>query len=431
MLKARQRLGKYRVVRRLADGGFAEVFEAYDTIEGVSVALKVPHRELLTEKLLADFRAEARMAARLDHPNILPIKYAGYLDDTFVIVYPLGEKNLHQRLKKRISARKALVFAEQMVDAIAYAHRKRIIHSDIKPENFILFPEDRLRLSDFGLAKIALGTRTLDGSGAGTIGYMAPEQALGKLSYPSDVFSLGLVIYRMFAGVLPEWPFDWPMLGYRKLKQVTHPDFIRLLRKALELREEDRYRDGVRLQRAFRRVRGRAVKAPGRPRRKSTGRPSPDWRSVRFKEFRRRVGKGISIQSTCSKCGGPISEVMSNCPWCGRRPKIYRGKTSFPARCHRCGRGVKLDWRFCPWCFGSSIGPRDARSYSDVRYSAKCRSCRNPLMPFMRYCPWCRTKVRRPWRIEGWAERCPRCRNSVTADLWSRCAWCARTLDGR
>jgi serine/threonine protein kinase len=95
-----------------------------------------------------------------------------------------------------------------MIEAVAYAHRQRIIHCDIKPENFILFPDNRLRLTDFGIARVA--QNTVAGSGSGTVGYMAPEQAMGKPSMRSDVFSLGLVIYRMLTGQLPEWPFEWP-----------------------------------------------------------------------------------------------------------------------------------------------------------------------------------------------------------------------------
>jgi serine/threonine protein kinase len=187
VVRVRQRLGKYRIDRRLADGGFATVFKAYDTIAGVSVALKVPNGTSPTKEALDDFRKEVRVTAKLDHPNILPVKDAGFIDGVFVIACPLGERSLADRLQHRMSSRTIVELAEQMLAAVAFAHGKRVMHCDIKPENFILFSENRLRLADFGIAKTAL--RTIQASGSGTVGYVAPEQAMGRPSLRSDVFS--------------------------------------------------------------------------------------------------------------------------------------------------------------------------------------------------------------------------------------------------
>ena len=92
---------------------------------------------------------------------------------------------------------------------------KRVLHCDIKPENFILFADGTLKLTDFGIAKIA--RRTIEASGSGTVGYIAPEQALGRPSFRSDVFSLGLIFYQMFTKKLPQWPFAWPPPEYQRL----------------------------------------------------------------------------------------------------------------------------------------------------------------------------------------------------------------------
>jgi serine/threonine-protein kinase len=250
-LKTRQRLGKYRIEQRLAVGGFGAVFRAMDTIEGIRVALKVPHRAVITEHVLDDFRREVRLTARLDHANILPLKNASFIDDHFVIVFPLGEKSLADRLRSRIALPTALELAEQMIEAVAYAHRQKVIHCDIKPENFILFPGNKVRLSDFGIAKVA--QKTIRGaSGSGTVGYMSPEQAMGKPSARSDVFSLGLVIYRMLSGHLPEYPFDWPPAGYARLRRRIHPDLMAVLKKSMSLEPRLRYRDAERMLDAFR-----------------------------------------------------------------------------------------------------------------------------------------------------------------------------------
>lgn len=259
-LKARQMLGKYRIRRRIGAGAFATVYEAYDTIEGIPVALKVPDLDLLAKDSLSAIHREVRLTARLEHENILPLRNAMMIDGYFVIATPLGEEALTDRLHYRLGPKTALSYTSQLVDGLAYAHEARIIHCDIKPDNVILFPEGRVCLADFGIAKIALRTRTIMGSGQGTVGYIAPEQALGKPSFRSDVFSMGLLIYRMFAGELPAWPFDWPMPGAERLRRTVSRDFIRFLRRSIEVHERKRFRDGVQMQRAFEALAPRALR---------------------------------------------------------------------------------------------------------------------------------------------------------------------------
>jgi eukaryotic-like serine/threonine-protein kinase len=257
-------VGKYRIRGRIGEGAFATVYDAYDTIEGVRVALKIPHRHLLDEDALELIRREVRLTARLDHPNILPLRNAMTIGPHFVIATPLGQRTLAHRLHYRLSATTALSYTRQLLEALAYAHRKRVIHCDVKPDNIILFPEGLVRLADFGIAKVALRTRTIYGSGAGTVGYIAPEQAMGKLSFRSDVFSMGLVLYRMFSGELPEWPFDWPLPGGDRLRRTVGRDFIGFLRKSIEVRERKRFNDGVQMYKAFLKVEADAVRRPRR-----------------------------------------------------------------------------------------------------------------------------------------------------------------------
>lgn len=256
-LRARQKLGKYRIHRRLATGGFAEVYSARDTVEGIDVALKIPHDHLLSRGVLQDFRKEARLAAPLDHPNILPIKNAGEVEGRFAIVTRLGQETLADRLGRRMGRKTILAYAEQLLQALAFAHRRRIIHCDLKPENLILFPDNQLRLADFGIAKVA--RKTVSTSGSGTIGYMAPEQAMGKPSMRSDVFSAGLLLYRMTAGTLPRWPFQWPIVGHERLVRNWHPGFVAIIRRALQVDESKRFATAVQMLDAFQRVRDRAI----------------------------------------------------------------------------------------------------------------------------------------------------------------------------
>lgn len=430
MFRVRQRLGKYRIDRRLADGGFAAVYQAMDTVEGIRVALKVPHAQLVTKELLDDFRTEVRLTARLEHPHILPLKNADYIDGHLVVAFPLGERTLDNRLRSRLSSRIALALAEQMLDAVSYAHGEGIIHCDIKPENLILFPENHLCLTDFGIAKVA--QKTIMASGSGTVGYVAPEQAMGKPSFHSDVFSLGLILYQMLSGKLPEWPFQWPPPSFDRLQQRTHPELVQVLRRSIEVDPRRRFHDAEAMLEAFLRVKVRAERYAGSGRRpQRNGSVQRDWREVREKQFRRQYGKVLNTQFNCNRCRGPVSEAMQSCPWCGRKRAVHRDETRFPAQCPRCERGVKLDWRYCAWCYGSGFEPDTKRLYTDARYEGRCanpRCKRKDLMPFMRYCPWCHRKVRRKWQIPGTREKCSSCGWGVLRAFWNHCPWCSKSL---
>jgi serine/threonine-protein kinase len=427
-VRTKQRLGKYRIERKLGEGGFSAVYEATDTIEGIRVALKIPYSHLLTDEVLEDFRREVRLAAHLNNPHILPLKNADFIDGHFVVALPLGERTLADRLQSRMSRETTLDLAEQMLEAVAYAHEHRIIHCDIKPENLILFPHGQLMLTDFGIAKVAM--KTIRASGSGTVGYIAPEQAMGKPSFRSDVFSLGLILYRMLSGTLPEWPYDWPPPGYHRIRQL-HPDLIQLVRRAMSLNPRKRFKDAGQMLAALRRIKSRVLRNGGTAGGRSRSSKSRDWRAVQRLQFLRTYGKQLEAKHRCSKCEGPVGESMYACPWCGSPRRVHRGGIDFPHQCPRCGRGLKADWRFCPWCYGPGFECSGTREYADRRYAGKCSNpgCgRKLLMPFMRYCPWCRRKVSRRWKIEGSPDKCPSCHWGVIKAFWSYCPWCGKAL---
>lgn len=250
MPRARQTLGKYRIEKRIAVGPRATVFRAYDTIHGTRVALKIADPAVVSELFLEDFRREARLSVKMEHPNVLPIQNACFLDDMFVIAMPLGEETLADRMTRRMSTRLALDFTRQALAAVAHAHSRNIIHCDVKPDNFILFDGNRLKLTDFGFSKVVVRPGQ-KGSGSGTVGYLAPEQALGRPMFQSDVFALALMIYELFSGTLPEWPFQWPPPGYARIRGKLRPKMLRWLRKGMEYEPQARYRNAVAMQRAF------------------------------------------------------------------------------------------------------------------------------------------------------------------------------------
>lgn len=253
-LRVGTRLDKYKLVGRLGEGGFATVFSALDTVENRKVALKIPDdRYISNSQSVDDLQREVRIMARMNHPGILALKDARFIDGHFVMVFPLGNETLGDRLSRRTARATTIDYAIQMVDALAYAHHNRVLHRDIKPENFILFDDGVIRLTDFGLARIQQGSHDL--SASGTLGYIAPEQAMGKPGYRSDVFSLGLVIYRMLSGELPEYPFAAPLPGYARLRRGLSKPLVALIRKAIDPVPQRRFRDAIAMNNELKKIR--------------------------------------------------------------------------------------------------------------------------------------------------------------------------------
>ena len=421
MLRARQKIGKYRIVSRIASGPLADVYAAYDTIHKQRVALKIPRQG--ADIGADEFLHEVQVAAKLRHPNILSVLNASYINEHFVIAMELGEQSLADRVERRISIARAMDLASQALAALAHAHEHKIIHCDIKPENFILFPGNQLKLADFGFAKLSL--RTLKASGSGTIDYIAPEQAMGRPKFQSDVFSLGLVLYRLFSGKLPEWPFDWPLPGHEQLKKRVRPELVDMLKKAIRLDPAKRYRNAMQMRSDFERHKSHARRQK-RTRTKNATRGGSSWRRLQWREFQRQFKKRLDTTHQCRRCEGPVAETMQACPWCGIDKPARGAESSMPSTCPRCERGVKNDWDYCAWCSGPGFEPESTRNYPDKRYSARCgnRRCRGKLMPFMRYCPWCRTKVKEAWKLAGSRARCRSCKWGIAGEFWNYCAWC-------
>ncbi|MDH3533819.1 MAG: serine/threonine-protein kinase [Gammaproteobacteria bacterium] len=421
LLRARQKIGKYKILCRIASGPLADVYRAYDTIQKRRVALKIP--KISDDSGFEECLHEVQVATRLVHPNILSVLDASYIGNHFVIAMELGDESLADRIERRTSTARALDLGSQGLAALAHAHENRIIHCDIKPENFILFPGNRLKLADFGFAKLSL--RTLKASGSGTIDYIAPEQAMGRPKFQSDVFSMGLVLYRLFSGKLPEWPFNWPMAGHDRLVARVRPEVVAMLKKAIQLDPAKRYRDAVQMQAEFERAHSHARKQK-KFRAKSAGRNGSSWRQLQWRQFQRRFRHELDTRHQCRRCEGPVAEGMQACPWCGFDNPARGSASVFASSCPRCERGVKNDWNYCPWCYGSGFIEETRRRYPDKRYTARCsnKRCSGKLMPFMRYCPWCRMKVRKPWKITGSRDACRACGWGIAKDFWNYCAWC-------
>ncbi|NQZ96040.1 MAG: protein kinase [Myxococcales bacterium] len=428
VLRRGSRLGKYRLDRRLGRGAFAEVWKARDSVERRELALKITHREAVAEHGRDAIELEARIASRLQHPNVAVVRNADWIDGRFVIATDLAIANLAGSPGIRRSGRLALRVVRDVAAGLGYAHGQNILHRDVKPENILIYADGHAALADFGASKFAKGANQTY-TEAGTLGYMAPEQAYGRPRFTSDVFALGLIAYEILTGVLMSWPFEWPAAGHDKFTAKVPEPLRPVLRKAAAFDPGKRYEDGQAfheaLEKTFSRVEGQKP-MPVRKRRKRRAAPSP--LEVQSVAFRRAHGRQIGMRYECHRCGGPIAEVMSYCPWCGSGDNSYRDVTRYPLVCPECERGVRPEWNACPWCYSGRFVSNGRTPPDDPQAERTCsnRGCRGQLRPFMRYCPLCKQKTRRVWSHPDLPDRCPKCRWPTNQAFLRFCPWCGR-----
>lgn len=201
-----KRLGAYQLDRHIGSGGMADVYLGR-TKAGKKVAIKVLSPVLTRDpEGLVRFRREAEAAMRLEHPNIVKVLDMGsWHGHHYMVMEPLRGRAFVRMVRQGGSARKVTAALVQVAEGLAYAHQNGVIHRDIKPENVLLTRRGDAKVADFGLARISdASSLTADGALMGTAKYMSPEQAQGnRAEAPSDIYSLGVVIYEAISGDLP------------------------------------------------------------------------------------------------------------------------------------------------------------------------------------------------------------------------------------
>jgi serine/threonine-protein kinase len=428
-LRRGSKLGKYRLDAHLGRGAFSDVWKARDLVEAHDVALKVATPEAVAEFPREDLEQEARIASRLRHPNIVAVYNADWIQGRFVIATELATTTLDAYKSARRSGRVALDVIRQAAAGLAHAHEQRVLHRDVKPDNIMIFADGRAAIGDFGASRFSLGA-TRKYTEAGTIGYMAPEQAYGRVRFASDVFSLGLIAYELLTGTLPTWPFDWPPEGYARFETRVPEPLRPVLRKAAEFEPTRRYPDAgafsEALEQAFARCEKRTRPRPPRRRRRKAPAPSP--LAVQAEAFRKAHGTSLGLRFRCHRCNGAIGEEMSFCPWCGSDSNSFAELTRFPLICPECERGVRPEWNFCPWCYKGRFESNGRTPPHDSKAVRTCttKGCEGQLRPFMRYCPMCKAKPKRPWSHPDLPDRCPRCRWPTSREFMRHCPWCGR-----
>jgi len=263
-----ENIGPYRVVEQLGQGGMATVYKAYHAALDRYVALKVLHPAFHEDpNFIGRFQREARVVAKLEHPNIVPIyDFAEHEKQPYLVMKYIEGKTLKARLTRGpLCAVEVTQVADAVGSALAYAHKQGILHRDIKPSNVLIANDGQMYLADFGLARIAqAGESTLSSDSImGTPQYISPEQARGDkdLDAGTDIYSFGVMLYEMVVGRVPfsaDTPFSiihdhiyTPLPMPRSVNINVSESVERVLLKALSKERADRYEDALSMVEAF------------------------------------------------------------------------------------------------------------------------------------------------------------------------------------
>jgi serine/threonine protein kinase len=218
--------GPYRVIDQLGKGGMASVFKAYEPDLDRYIALKVLPTEFLHDEMFAArFTQEAKVVARLEHKEIIPIFAFGIEQNVpWMAMRLIAGGTLASLLaQERVPLARCVAILRGVANALTYAHEQGVIHRDVKPQNVLLDQLGQVYLADFGIARMVEGATVLTKTGAlaGTPQYMAPEQALARpVDHRVDIYALGIVAYQMFVGDVP-FNADTPIAVM--MKHVNEP----------------------------------------------------------------------------------------------------------------------------------------------------------------------------------------------------------------
>ncbi len=263
-----ENVGPYRIMEQLGQGGMATVFKAYHASLDRYVALKVLHPAFNQDpNFEARFQREARVVARLEHPNIVPVyDYSEHEKRPFLVMKFIEGITLKARMDNGpLASEEITKIVDSVGSALAYAHKQGILHRDIKPSNVLIANDGQIYLADFGLARIAQsGESTLSSDMImGTPQYISPEQAMGKadLDQRTDLYSFGVMLYEMVVGKVPfnaDTPFSiihdhiYSPLPLPRVVNPNVPEPVeRVLLKALSKERDDRFEDANQLVAAF------------------------------------------------------------------------------------------------------------------------------------------------------------------------------------
>jgi len=259
-LKPRPTLGRYEILSEIAHGAMGVVYKARDPLIDRVVAIKTVTIGLSaaeTEAFERRFFREAKSAGRLNHPNVVIIHDVGKSDDVaYIAMEFLDGKSLREIIDSGVvlPPQRIADIAAEIAEGLAFAHRNQVIHRDVKPANVMVLASGAVKITDFGIALLPTGTRTLAGNVFGSPRYTSPEQVMGRpVDGRSDIFSLGAVVYEMLTGKPPFSGGDLNSILKQVLSDPTPPPsshnpklpraFDHIVGKALAKDPNDRYQD--------------------------------------------------------------------------------------------------------------------------------------------------------------------------------------------
>ncbi|HEX7290841.1 MAG TPA: Stk1 family PASTA domain-containing Ser/Thr kinase, partial [Conexibacter sp.] len=215
--------GRYKILARIGSGGMADVYCAEDQQLGRKVALKLLHRRFAEDaEFVERFRREASAAASLQHPNVVGVYDRGEWDGTsYIAMEYLPGRSLKDVIRQEapLDPVRAVDITVQILKAARFAHRHAIVHRDLKPHNVMVDDEDRVKVTDFGIARAGASDMTETGSIMGTAQYLSPEQAQGHaVSQSSDLYAIGVILFELLTGHVP---FDADSAVSIALKHVS------------------------------------------------------------------------------------------------------------------------------------------------------------------------------------------------------------------
>jgi predicted Ser/Thr protein kinase len=342
------------ILELIGAGGMGAVYKALQKKLDRPVALKILPLETAHDPAFAErFAREARALARLNHPNIVTVYDFGQSGPFYYFIMEFVEgANLRQLIQdKTLEPRQALELVMQICTALQFAHDEKIVHRDIKPENILVDKKGRVKIADFGLAKLMGATPdtglTASQMTMGTINYMAPEQRENSrdVDHRADIYSLGVVFYEMLTGQVPMGRFDPPS---KKVQVDVRLDEVVL--HALEREPERRYQQVSEIKSNVETIASSAPKSEPKSPPQETPPPSVVYaKKITKGEF---MGIGAVVQAT-----GLALLFIPYCLLLGIVVLLIGGRMALKSVCSKCGKKVGHEAQICPHCAASFHNP--------------------------------------------------------------------------
>jgi len=311
MIELKGQIGKYNIVKKLGSGGFGTIYLAEDTILKTMRALKIPHRiGTEVEKLLQESVLQTKL---LDHPNIVKLLTVDIVDKTIIMVMEhikgIDLETLIDQ-ENKLDIKTALRYFQQILSALEFAHKHKVIHRDIRPSNILIDEDNNVKITDFGTSTL-LHEKQYATTRIGSPPYMAPEQFEGKAVFASDIYSAGCLFYEMVTG-FPPIVMANPMEIYKTAKAGNITPLIKknpavsselnwILMKALSPDISTRYKNVAELIKDLQKIENKKVD-----------------RSSEIKNIKSRISaREKRTDYVCWNCHKTMPRKLKKCLYCG------------------------------------------------------------------------------------------------------------------